>query len=69
MFLHTIVYLLHPLYLLSTGNEGRGLPEQLMDLSTRQVHVESRLNLHMSVDSMNVSAAAAVILHRLLSGP
>jgi len=62
-----VFLLFYSLYFIILGNEGRGLPQQLMDACTRTVYIESRPNLHVSVDSMNVSAAAAVILHRLLS--
>lgn len=51
-----------------SGNEGRGLPKVLTDMCSHQVYIGSKRNLNQNIDSMNVSAAAAVILHCLLNG-
>ncbi|KAI9556537.1 hypothetical protein GHT06_016327 [Daphnia sinensis] len=53
--------------LIVLGNEGQGLPEELVTLCTHQLYIEARPHLNKNVDSMNVSAAAAVILHTILN--
>ena len=37
-----------------------------MNMCTQQLYIESRRDLNKNVDSMNVSAAAGIILHNLL---
>jgi len=55
--------------LLLLGNEGRGIPAELMKLCHMSVHIEAntRTTDVRLVDSLNLSAAAAVLLHSLLS--
>ncbi|XP_059351135.1 rRNA methyltransferase 1, mitochondrial-like [Daphnia carinata] len=53
--------------LIILGNEGQGLPEELVSLCTHRLYIEARPNLNKNIDSMNVSAAAAVILHTILN--
>merc|ERR1712071_109453 len=53
--------------LILLGNEGQGLSKELLDLCTLALYVESRRTLNTSIDSLNVSAASAIILHHLLN--
>ena len=51
-----------------TGNEGSGLPADITSACDQSLFVESNPNVDLTmVDSLNVSAATAVILHSLLS--
>jgi len=50
-----------------SGNEGRGLGDLHPELLTRRVFIPSyRRDLSVCVDSLNVSAAAAVLLHSMM---
>lgn len=51
--------------LLVIGNEGRGVSPHLASLCTNAVFVQSSRELQPGVDSLNVSVAAAIILHSL----
>ncbi|XP_047468798.1 rRNA methyltransferase 1, mitochondrial-like isoform X2 [Penaeus chinensis] len=51
--------------LLVIGNEGRGVSPHLASLCTNAIFVPSSRELQPGVDSLNVSVAAAIILHSL----
>lgn len=51
--------------LLVIGNEGRGVSPHLASLCTNVVSVQANRELQPGVDSLNVSVAAAIILHSL----
>ncbi len=46
------------------GNEAHGLPMELQNVASRGV----RIDMALSTDSLNVSVAAAIILHNLVRG-
>ena len=53
---------------LLTGNEGVGIPKNVMALCNHSTYIQSRTNNSMIVDSLNVSSAAAIILHSIFWG-
>jgi len=50
------------------GSEGGGIPPDLMSCVTQGVFVPPGRPLDTHVDSLNVSVAAAIVLHKLCSG-
>ena len=51
--------------LLVLGSEGAGIPPELLTSIQERVFVRSGSHVHASVDSLNVSVATGIILHKL----
>ena len=51
--------------LLLVGNEGFGIPNELLEFCDKNVILGSNRKLHRNVDSLNVSVATALILQFL----
>ena len=51
--------------LLVLGSEGAGIPQDLLSNIKERVFVRSGSHVHASVDSLNVSVATGIILHKL----
>jgi tRNA G18 (ribose-2'-O)-methylase SpoU len=51
--------------LLLVGNEGFGIPKELLEFCDKNVILGSNRKLHRNVDSLNVSVATALILQFL----
>jgi tRNA G18 (ribose-2'-O)-methylase SpoU len=51
--------------LLLVGNEGFGIPKELLDFCDKNVILGSNRKLHRNVDSLNVSVATALIIQFL----
>ncbi|ELU02573.1 hypothetical protein CAPTEDRAFT_169258 [Capitella teleta] len=49
------------------GNEGKGMDTELISLCDALLTISPRKALHQSLDSLNVSVAAGIVLHHLLN--
>jgi len=47
------------------GSEGKGIPPELLEGVTQGVHIPHTCQLDTQVDSLNVSVAAAIVMHKL----
>ena len=55
--------------LLVVGSEGAGIPGPLLAAATHRVHIAAAHTANPALDSLNVSVATAIILHRLCCPP
>ena len=51
--------------LLVLGSEGSGIPSDILSIVQERIYVPSSPLVHPSVDSLNVSVAAGIIIHKL----
>ena len=51
--------------LLVLGSEGGGIPPEVMSCVTQGVFISPGVGVDTQVDSLNVSVAAAIVLHKL----
>jgi len=55
----------HQPILLVLGSEGSGVPEELLEIIKEKIFVSPSRIVDLSVDSLNVSVAAGIIIHKL----